>query len=324
VGGEVVGTGGGNSGLINGDHGAVGEGLEAVESRGVSCTIDSGSSIGVHSANNTLGGQVVGTGGGNSGLVSGDHGAVGVGNQLGVEVQGAVVAIAVGNRGGGHSGGSSIGHRGSGVAGHRAGGVGNRGGSSVSVALGGQMVGTGGGNSGLVNRDHSAVGVGDQLEVEVEGTSVAIGRGIARVSSNWGSSHSRGSSVGNGGGSHSRGSGVGNRGSSVAGNSSLGGEVVGTGGGNSGLIDGDHGAVGEGLEAVESVGVAVASVVAVASAVHSGSGNNTLGGEVVGTGGLHGGLVNGDHGAVGEGLESEESLRGGSSNTGGENQKLHV
>ena len=40
---------------------------------------------------------------------------------------------------------------------------------------------------------------------------------------------------------------------------------------------------------------------------------------MVGTGGLHGGLVNGDHGAVGEGLESEESLRGGSSNTGGEN-----
>ena len=35
------------------------------------------------------------------------------------------------------------------------------------------MVGTGGGNSGLVNRDHGAVGVGDQLEVEVEGTSVA-------------------------------------------------------------------------------------------------------------------------------------------------------
>jgi len=309
VGGEVVGTGGGNSGLVNGDHGAVGEGLEAVESRGVSCTIDSGSSIGVHSANNTLGGQVVGTGSGNSGLVSGDHGAIGMGNQLGVEVQWAVVAIAVGNRGG-HSGGSSVGHRGSSV-GHRAGSVGNRGGSSVSVALGGQVVGTGGSNSGLVNRDHGAVGVGNQLEVEVEGTSVAVGRGVARVSSNWGSSHSRGS-------------GVGNRGGGIAGNGSLGGEVVGTGGGNSGLIDGDHGTVGERLETVESVGVAVASVVAVASAVHSGSGNNTLGGEVVGTGGLHGGLVNGDHGTVGEGLESEESLRGGSSNTGGENQKLHV
>jgi len=166
VGGEVVGTGGGNSGLVNGDHGAVGEGLEAVESRGVSCTIDSGSSIGVHSANNTLGGQVVGTGGGNSGLVSGDHGAVGVGNQLGVEVQGAVVAIAVGNRGGGHSGGSSIGHRGSGVAGHRGSGVaghrgsgiGNRGGSSVSMALGGQMVGTGGGNSGLATGTTAPLG----------------------------------------------------------------------------------------------------------------------------------------------------------------------
>ena len=165
LGGEVVGTGGGNSWLVNRDHGAVGEGLEAVESRGVSGTIDSGSSIGVHSTNNTLGGQVVGTGSDNSGLISGDHSAIGVGNQLGVEVQGAVVAIAVGNRGGGHSGSSSVGHRG--------GGVGNRGSGSISVTLGGQVVGTGGSNSGLVNRDHGTVGVGDQLEVEVEGTSVA-------------------------------------------------------------------------------------------------------------------------------------------------------
>ena len=43
----------------------------------------------------------------------------------------------------------------------------------VSMSLGGQVVSSGGSNSGLVNRDHGAVGVGDQLEVEVEGTSVA-------------------------------------------------------------------------------------------------------------------------------------------------------
>ena len=43
----------------------------------------------------------------------------------------------------------------------------------VSMSLGGQVVSSGGGNSGLVNRDHCTVGVGDQLEVEVEGTSVA-------------------------------------------------------------------------------------------------------------------------------------------------------
>ena len=43
----------------------------------------------------------------------------------------------------------------------------------VSMSLGGEVVGTGGSNSGLINRDHGAVWVGDQLEVEVEGTSVA-------------------------------------------------------------------------------------------------------------------------------------------------------
>ena len=43
----------------------------------------------------------------------------------------------------------------------------------VSMSLGGEVVSTGSGNSGLVNRDHGAIGVGDQLEVEVEGTSVA-------------------------------------------------------------------------------------------------------------------------------------------------------
>ena len=251
MGGEVVGTGGGNSGLVNRDHGAVGEGLETVESRGVSGTIDSGSSIGVHSANNTLGGQVVGTGGGNSGLISGDHGAVGVGNQLGVEVQGAVVAIAVGNRGGSHSGSSSVGHRG--------GGVGNRGSGSISVTLGGQVVSTGGGNSGLVNRDHGAVGVGDQLEVEVEGASVAVGRGVARVAS-VGNRGSVIASVSHSGGSSNRGSGIASiansGGSSIAnwGNSSLEGQVISTGSGHGGLINWDNSAIGEGLESIEALG----------------------------------------------------------------------
>ena len=43
----------------------------------------------------------------------------------------------------------------------------------VSMSLGGEVVGTGDGNSGLINRDHGAVWVGNQLEVEVKGTSVA-------------------------------------------------------------------------------------------------------------------------------------------------------
>merc|ERR1719211_926117 len=103
MGGEVVGTGGGNSGLVNRDHGAIGEGLEAVESRGVSGTIDSGSSIGVHSTNNSLGGQVVGTGGSNSGSSSVGHRGGGVGNRgsssISVTLGGQVVGTGGGNSG---------------------------------------------------------------------------------------------------------------------------------------------------------------------------------------------------------------------------------
>merc|ERR1711902_252725 len=103
-------------------------------------------------------------------------------------------------------------------------------------SLGGQMISTGSGNSGLINRDNSAIGVSDQLRVEVEGASIAVGRGVARVASvgNRGSiiasvSHSRGSS--------DRGSGI----ASIA-NSALEGQVVSTGSGHSGLINRDNSA----------------------------------------------------------------------------------
>ena len=92
----------------------------------------------------------------------------------------------------------------------------------------------------------------DQLGVEVEGASIAVGGGVARVSSIGhrgsviaGVGDSRGST--NGGGSiavsHSGGGSVANRG-----DSSLEGQVVGTSSGNFGLINGDNSAVREGLE----------------------------------------------------------------------------
>ena len=120
------------------------------------------------------------------------------------------------------------------------------------------MVSTGSGNSGLINRDNSAIGVSDQLGVEVEGASIAVGGSVARVSSvgNRGSviasvGHSRGGS--NWGGSiaiaNSGGSSVANRG-----DGSLEGQMVGTGSGNCGLVNRDDSAVGEGLESIESLG----------------------------------------------------------------------
>merc|ERR1719211_284223 len=48
--------------------------------------------------NGTLGSQVGSSGGLHGGFVHGDHGAIGVAHQLGVEVQGAGVACAVGDR----------------------------------------------------------------------------------------------------------------------------------------------------------------------------------------------------------------------------------
>ena len=121
------------------------------------------------------------------------------------------------------------------------------------------MVSTGSGNSGLINRDNSTVGVSDQLGVEVEGASIAVGRGVARVASvgNRGSviasvSHSRGSS--------NRGSGIASiansGGSGIAnwGNSSLEGQVISTGSSHSGLINWDNSAIGEGLESIEALG----------------------------------------------------------------------
>merc|ERR1719381_225735 len=127
VGSKVVGAGGGNSGLVNGDNGAVGVSHQTVEASSVAGTVGVGGA-GVHTADNTVGGQVVGTGSNHSGLVSGGHSAVGVGNQLG-DMDGS--SSGVGN--GGHS-------RDSGNRGNGRGGSNDGSGSGVGSILGGQVV----------------------------------------------------------------------------------------------------------------------------------------------------------------------------------------
>merc|ERR1719500_229857 len=184
------------------------------------------------------------------------------------------------------------------------------------------MISTGSGNSGLINRDNSAIGVSNQLCVEVEGASIAVGGSVARVASigNRGSSVAR---VGHSGGSSNWGNGIANWG-----NSSFKGKLVGTGSSNSGLINGDNSAVG------------VSDQLVVASVCHSGSssisskansggsgianwGNSSLEGQVISTGSGHSGLINRDNSAIGEGLEPIEALGGGGGDASGENQKLH-
>merc|ERR1719480_180565 len=219
--------------------------------------------------------MVIGTGSSDSGLINGDNSAVGVSNQLGVEVEGASIAVVVSNSGSsssnrGNGGSSGVGHGGDG-------GVAEGRSVSIGLSLDSQVIGTGSGNSGLINGDNSAVGVGDQLGVEVEGASIAIGGSVARVSS------------------------VGNRGSVIA--------SVGHSGGSSNWGSSNW---GSSIAIANSGGSSVAN-----------RGDGSLEGQMVGTGSGNCGLVNRDDSAVGEGLESIESLGGGGGNTSGENQKLH-
>merc|ERR1719341_3180035 len=107
---------------------------------------------------------MISTGSSDSGLINRDNSAIGVSNQLCVEVEGASIAVggsvarvaSIGNRGSivarvCHSGSSSI----SSKANSGGSGIANWGNSSLE----GQVVGTGSSNSGLINRDNSAVGV---------------------------------------------------------------------------------------------------------------------------------------------------------------------
>merc|ERR1719499_2515771 len=116
---------------------------------------------------------MIGTGSGNSGLINRDNSAIGVSDKLGVQVEGA--GIAVGNSGGSSSDGGGSNNGSSGVAEGR--GVG------IGLSLDSKVISTGGGHGGLINGNNSAVRVSDQLGVEVEGTGIAVGGGVARVSS---------------------------------------------------------------------------------------------------------------------------------------------
>merc|ERR1712001_501205 len=223
LGSQVVRTGSLNSGLIDGDDGTVGVGHQAVA---VSGTVGSNSSSGIESASKaTSGSEVVSTGSSDSRLVSGDDSSIGVGHQVGVQVQGAGVAIADSrdSSDGGGDGGSSEGGSGD--------GNGSNGG--VLGSPGGKVVGTGSSNSGLINGDNGSVGVANQVGVQVEGARVAVASSVdgRSRSVDWSSSDGRGSCVANTSISKS----------STATTSS---KVVRTGSGNCWLVHGDDGTVG--------------------------------------------------------------------------------
>jgi len=152
-------------------------------------------------------GKMCGTCSGDSGLVSGDHGTVGMAHQVDVQVEWASVAV------GSDCGNSSVGKVGSWGVRHV--------GSSMVATTGSKVVGTGGSNCGFVSGDDGSVGVAHQGSVQVEGATIAVGNNR--------------SDVGNGGKSS-----VGNRGN-VATTS---GKVVGTGSSNCRLINRNEGSVG--------------------------------------------------------------------------------
>merc|ERR1719278_2150004 len=123
----------------------------------------------------------------NSGLVSGDDGSVGVGDQVGVKVEGAGVAVADSrdSSDGGGNGRSSDG----------GGSDGNGSNGGVLGTPGSKVVGTGSGNGGLINGDNGTIGVANQVGVQVEGARVAVASSVdgSGSDSNGSSSDGRGS-----------------------------------------------------------------------------------------------------------------------------------
>ena len=228
LGSKVVSTGSLNSWLIDGDNGAVGVSHQAVA---VSGTVGSNSSSGIESASKaTSGSEVVSTGSSDSRLVSGDDSSVGVGHQVGVQVQGAGVAVADSrdSSDGGGKGGS---------------GDGNGSDGGVLGSPGGKVVGTGGSNSGLINGDNGSVGVANQVGVQVEGARVAVASSVdgRSRSVDWSSSDGRGSCVAN-------------TSISKSSTATTGSKVVGTGSGDCWLVHGDDGTVGVANQTVLSGG----------------------------------------------------------------------
>jgi len=89
LGGKVISTSSLDSGLVNGDNGTVGVGNKAVAVASA-VAVRSNSSSSVESTSKAASSsEVVSTGSSHSRLVGRDDGTVGVGHQVGVEVQGA-------------------------------------------------------------------------------------------------------------------------------------------------------------------------------------------------------------------------------------------
>jgi hypothetical protein len=139
-GGEVLGAGGLDCGLIDGDNGAVGVGDES----------------GVRSADKqTVSGKVLGTGSLDGGLIDGDNSTVGVGHQtaVGGSVRGSHGSV----RGSGVRGGGKV------VVGVRVGSVAVVTGVGIGVAVGGKVGGLSSLDLGGLDGGHGSVGVGDEL-----------------------------------------------------------------------------------------------------------------------------------------------------------------
>ena len=150
-----------------GGHSGVGGGNRCVH-RGSDSYGGSGVGPVVLSGDGSLGGEVVSTGSSHGGLIHGDNSSVRVANQIGVQVEGAGVAIA-----------SSIAKTSRGKGGTTDAGVSNSMGdgsssgvtytsvpcTSVQTSMAtasSEVVSTGSSHSGLVHRDNSTVGVGNQ------------------------------------------------------------------------------------------------------------------------------------------------------------------
>merc|ERR1719186_483801 len=219
LGSKVVSTGSLNSWLIDGDNGAVGVSHQAVAVSGT-VAVRSNSSSGIESASKaTSGSEVVSTSSSDSRLVSRDDSSVGVGHQVGVQVQGAGVAGVADSRNGsnrGSNGGSS--------------GDGNGSNGGVLGSSGGKVVGTGSSNGGLINRDNGSIGVTNQVGVQVEGARVTVSSSVP--------------STVDGSSSDGRGSCVANTSISKSSTATTGSKVVGTGSSNCWLVHRDNGTVG--------------------------------------------------------------------------------
>ena len=230
LGGEVISTSSLDSGLVNGDNGTVGVGNKAVAVASA-VAVRSNSSSSVESTSKAASSsEVVSTGSSHGRLVGRDDGTVGVGHQVGVEVQGARVAVAD-CRDGGDGRGSGNSRGGDNRSGDGRGSNSNGSDGSVLGVPGSEVVSTGSSHSGLVDGDNSTVGVADQMGVQVEGAGVAVASSVDGSSSN-------------GRGSDGGGSSISNTSITKSSTTTTSSKVLSTGGGNCRLVDRHDGSVG--------------------------------------------------------------------------------